>query len=312
MQTLPSSLRIGVLRGGPSSEYDVSMKSGENILKQLSETHRPVDIFISKDKKWHVQGLERSPERILKNVDVVFNALHGEYGEDGQVQDILDHHGVPYTGSLRYPSSIAMNKWLSKEKVMKEGIKTPVSVLFRPTEFLTERAREISGAITFPMVVKPVKGGSSIGITIVQNEAQLITALQTSLINKEDMLVEECIKGKEATCGVVDGLRDQPLYALPSIEVISKQNREVCPGNFSQAEKKELERLSKLVHQTLGLRHYSRSDFIVSPRRGIYFLEVNTLPGLTKESLLPKSLEAVGISTKDFLHHVLSLALNRK
>src|SRR4051812_28058000 len=110
MTTLPSSLRIGVLRGGPSPEYDASLKTGGHVLKYLNETHKPLDIFISKDGTWHVQGIERKPERILKQVDVVWNALHGLYGEDGGVQEILNHHGVPYTGSDRMASAVAMNK----------------------------------------------------------------------------------------------------------------------------------------------------------------------------------------------------------
>ena len=108
-------MRIGVLRGGPSSEYEVSLKTGANVLKALSETHRPLDIFISKDGKWHREGVERTPDHALLGVDVVFNALHGEYGEDGKVQQILQQLGIPYTGSDSIASALAMNKVLSKK-----------------------------------------------------------------------------------------------------------------------------------------------------------------------------------------------------
>ncbi len=325
MNNLSRSLHIGVIRGGPSSEYEVSLQTGGNVLKTLSETHSPVDIFISRDGKWHINGVERSPERILKNIDVVFNALHGEYGEDGGVQEILVHHGVPFTGSERYPSAIAMNKWMTKERAKAIGIKTPLAMLVRREDSINEKAREIWSAMPHPFIVKPTCGGSSIGVYIANTFKELVSSLEKVLEIHGSAVVEEYITGKEATCGVIDNFREQKLYALPVVEIIppkkskffdneskyNGQSREVCPGNFSAEEKTEMEKISKEIHEVLGLRHYSRSDFIVSPRRGIYFLEVNTLPGLTKESLLPKSLQAVGVSFIDFIHHVLGLALNR-
>lgn len=322
--TIPTSLRIGVIRGGPSSEYDVSIKSGSSVLKSLGETHRPIDIFISQDGKWHIQGVERSPERILKTVDVVFNALHGEFGEDGKVQEILDHHGVPYTGSDKYSSAIAMNKHLTKEKLKKVGIKTPIHFLVRNSDNIATKAKEVWATIPHPMVVKPATGGSSLGVYKVESFQELINALEEILSKYNSAIVEEYIKGKEATCGVVNHFRQKEVYVLPPVEIVrvgdmfdydSKYGvgvKEICPGNFSQIEKKEIERLSELVHRTLELSHYSRSDFIISPRRGIYFLEVNTLPGLTKKSLLPKALESVGVSIKEFVHHVIGLALGKK
>ncbi len=306
MNILSPSLRIGVLRGGPSAEYDVSLKTGANVLKHLSETHRPLDIFISRNGKWHMQGVERSPERILKQVDVIFNALHGAYGEDGGVQEVLNHHGVPYTGSGRLESAVAMNKWMTKERAMKAGIKTPVCAIVRQEDNLAEKTKEIWSGIPSPLIVKPACSGSSFGLYKVNSFKELLSSLETVLSEHGSAIVEEYIAGKEATCGVINNFRDQDIYALPPM------SGEICPGNFSGVEKKEIERLSALIHKTLGLSHYSRSDFIISPRRGIYFLEVNTLPGLTKESLLPKSLKAIGSSVQEFLHHVIGLALNKK
>lgn len=333
MQTLPDSLRIGVIRGGPSSEYDVSLQSGAHILELLSETHRPIDIFISKDGTWHMHGIEKSPEKILKNVDVVWNALHGEYGEDGKVQEILAHHGVKFNGAEKYPSALAMNKWLTKEHLKKFGIKTPTYALVRQTDDLKERSKEIFSSIPGPLVVKPVGGGSSIGIKIVNNYIDFYNALYEVLSSESDALIEEFIVGREATVGVIENFRDSKTYVLPPIEIkyggensnkemgvdfwdyeskYGGESQEICPGNFNAKEKREMEALSALVHDHLGLRHYSRSDFIVSPKRGIYFLEVNTLPGFTKNSLFPLALKSVGSSVKDFVHHVLLLSLNGK
>src|SRR3989344_2035845 len=181
MQTLSPSLRIGVLRGGPSLEYDVSLKTGANVLKHLSETHNPIDVFISKDRKWHMNGIERPPLRILKNLDVAFNALHGAYGEDGQVQEILNHHGTPFTGSDKYASAIAMNKWMTKERAVLAGIKTPVGILVRQNDSLSDKAKEIFNTIPHPLIVKPACGGSSLGIHIVDSYSELLSALEKVL-----------------------------------------------------------------------------------------------------------------------------------
>lgn len=329
MQSLPNSLKIGVIRGGPSNEYDVSLLSGAHVLELLSETHRPIDIFISKDGVWHMGGIEKSPAQILKNVDVVWNALHGEYGEDGKIQELLAHQGIPFNGSEKYPSSLAMNKYLTKEHIKQIGIKTPTYALVRENDDLKNRAKEIFNSIPGPLIVKPVRGGSSLGIKIVKTYIELYSALYDILSERSDALVEELIPGKEATVGVIDGFRNSNVYALPPVEIryggeqkqggadffdfeskYSGESQEICPGHFSEKEKKEMELLSTLVHEHLGLRHYSRSDFIVSPKRGIYFLEVNTLPGMTKNSLFPLSLKSVGSSVKDFVHHTLLRTLN--
>ncbi len=340
MLNLSPNLRVGVLRGGPSPEYEVSLQSGAHILRHLESFSNPLDIFISKDGSWHMHGIPRQPERILKHVDVVWNALHGTYGEDGGVQEVLEYHGMPYTGSTRVPSAVSMNKYMTKEHLKKMSdsqpqsnveapllaIKTPLYVLVRNSDSVREKAQDIFQSIPHPLVVKPASGGSSLGLYMVQTYSDLLSALTVVLSAYPAALVEEFISGREATCGVLEQFRNSVAYALPVIEIIppkekklfdyhskySGESQEICPGNFSTEEKKEIERVATFVHQNLGLSHYSRSDFIVSPRRGIYFLEVNTLPGLTRESLLPKSLASVGVTMKEFITHILSLALERK
>ncbi len=326
MQTLSPQLRVGVLRGGPSPEYEVSLKTGANVLSHVSRMCRPMDILISKDGQWHTDGIARSPERILNQVDVVWNALHGAYGEDGGVQEILDHHGVLYTGSDRLASAISMNKWMTKQRAAVIGIKTPLHAYVRQTENIKEKAIEIFNSIPHPLIVKPATGGSSVGLYFVQSFQEIVIALETILSAYESAIVEEYIMGREATCAVVDELRNQKTYALPVIEIIppegkrlfdyhakySGESREICPAHFETNIKMAIEDMSKRIHTALGLSHYSRSDFIVSPRRGVYFLEVNSLPGLTSESLLPKSLEAVGVTMPQFITHVINLALNER
>ena len=297
MNVLQNSLRIGVLRGGPSPEYDTSLQSGANVLRHLSETHRPIDIFISRDGKWHMQGVERSPERILRNVDVIFNALHGAYGEDGGVQEVLNLHGVPYTGSDRYSSAIAMNKWITKERAKAAGIKTPISVLVRGTDPLSEKAQEIFNSIPHPLIVKPACSSGSFGLYKVNTFKELVSVLQTILKDHDSAIVEEFISGKDVSCLITDNFRGQDVYSFPVNQDLGRK------------EKEAVENISKKIHIDLGLSHYSQSDFIVSPRRGVYFLEVNTLPKFNEKSVIPKTLEAVGVSMKEFLHHLIGLAI---
>jgi D-alanine-D-alanine ligase len=297
-ETLPPSLKIGVLRGGPSPEYDLSLLSGQNVLKNLSETHSPTDIFISRDGVWHVNGVERSPDRALRNLDVVWNALHGTYGEDGGVQEILDSHAIKYTGSKRYPSAISMKKHLAKEHAISMGIKTPVYILVRKEDDVTSKAKEIFNGIPHPLAVKPSHGGSAFGFAIVNNYAELLGALDALLQNHDTVIVEEFINGISASCLVTEDFRGQSLYAFPPSQRLLVKETEA------------VEEYSKKIHDLLDLSHYSQSDFIIAPRRGIYFLELNTLPKLTPKSLAGKAIESVGSSMKEFIHHVIHLSLN--
>jgi D-alanine-D-alanine ligase len=328
-------LRVGVLRGGTSPEYDVSLKTGGAVLKHLpAEKYTPMDVLITKDGQWHINGRPADLPKISRNVDVIFNALHGTYGEDGKVSALLEHFSIPYTGSKALPSSIGMNKALAKEFFAKAGIKTPAGGVVRNNldlhgfEEKEERERavrevafEILRTITPPWIVKPISGGSSVGISIVASYPNLVQILLSAAESGNDVLLEEFIRGKEATCGVIDSFRGRETYSLLPVEIRPASGRtffdyeakyggeteEIVPGNFSREESAEIQRLAVLAHKSLGLRHYSRSDFIVAPR-GIYILETNTLPGLTESSLLPKSLHAVGSSLPEFLDHVITLA----
>ncbi|MFA7216698.1 MAG: D-alanine--D-alanine ligase [Candidatus Paceibacterota bacterium] len=326
MIVLPKDLKIGVLRGGPSPEYEVSLQSGSYVLEKLKETHQPLDIFISKEGLWHMNGFERTPDKILKNVDVVFNAMHGVYGEDGQIQDLLSYYGVPYTGSSKFASAISMNKSMTKDLVNKLGIKTPTYIVIKREDDIKNKAYEAFSNIPHPLVVKPVSSGSSHGLYLVQSLPELLSTLEAIFSVYSSALVEEYISGKEITCTVIQDFRDQKEYVTPPVEVLYQKDTPVWtyglryapdtsiiyPTTLFNVESRIVEEASRLVHRNMALSHFSRSDFIVSPKRGVYFLEVNTVPGLTKKSLLPKSLESIGLSFKEFIHHVLSLALSKK
>ena len=318
-------IRVGIIRGGPSNEYDVSLKTGATVLANLPEKYHGRDILIDRSGVWYMNGLPITPHEALTHVDVAFNALHGNYGEDGKIQQLFETHGIPFTGSGSFASVIGMNKYLSKEVYKKEKIKTPQSRLIDSLVDVSKGAHKIFQAFPLPVVIKPISSGASIGVTIVKNFSDFDEAVRKAFEHSGAVLVEEFIQGKEASCGVIEGYRDQEFYALPPIEIRPHEGRffdyeakyqgksdEIVPGNFTESEKRELEALAIAAHRALGLRHYSRSDFIIHPKRGIFILETNTLPGLTEESLIPKSLKAVGASVSHFLDHIIQLAISRK
>jgi len=321
-----SRIKVAVLRGGPGDEHEISLKSGKNVIDNLSDKYVPVDIFVAKNKDWYLDGVKITPAKLFQNVDVVFNAMHGEYGEDGKVQQIFNHFGVKYTGSQVLASALGMNKVLSKEIFTKNGLKTPIYKVVRKGDNLTNIDHTIFKTFPIPAIVKPGGSGSSLGVSLVKVLKDILPALEKALKYSDVVIVEEFIQGKEATCGVIENFRDEPIYPLLPVEIIkprefeffgyeakySGKASEICPGNFSEQEKMIIQNMAVEAHRVLGLRHYSRSDFIVSPKRGVYLLEVNTLPGLTKESLLPKSLEAIGCSLPSFLDHIIALASGQK
>ena len=354
--------RIGVVRGGPSSEYDVSLKTGAEVMDALDkEKYEPLDIIVSKDGLWYIFGSETKPHDALRRVDVIFNCLHGNYGEDGKIQSLLESHSMPFTGSGSLSSAIAMNKILAKDYFRRAGLKTPAHVFIdkdKVKEDFEKGENPAMNAIlaahskfSLPYIVKPVGGGSSIGVSFVKSRDGFAIALAKAFLFGDSVMIEEYIPGVEANVGVIEGFRGVDMYALPPVEIrptgkdffdyeakygrkvtsnklqvesLEKQNlqletcnfelsrsEEIVPATFSTLIKKELERLAIVAHEALGLRHYSRSDFIVSPRRGIYILETNTLPGLTEGSIVPKALKAVGSSLSEFSDHLISLALSR-
>ena len=315
---------VGVLRGGPSHEYEVSLKTGAALLNALpEERYRAHDIFIDRDGAWHQQGKQVDPLRILSRLDVVLNGLHGAYGEDGVVQRLLEVSGVPYSGSRPRGANTSINKTRTRKALEDTGIIMPRAVAFTSENPFSsdEMARTVFEQFGPPYVVKPASLGSSIGVTIAGSIIELSRALALALEAYQAVLVEEYIRGREANVGVIEQFRGQEHYALPAVEVHlsdlpfytyrDKTEGECsgsCPGSFSADEKKLMENMARTVHQKLGLSHYSGSDFIVTARGKIYFLEVDALPGLMEQSLVPKALNTIGSSLPEFAEHLVRLA----
>ena len=288
--------RVAVLFGGPSAEREVSLRSGRAVAKGLAAAgYRCVPV----DLPGHELSLPAGSE-------AVFIALHGEYGEDGQVQAGFDRQGMPYTGSGSQSSYRCMDKRESKRVFRAEGIPTP------DYEVLAEgEARSLS----LPLVVKPVAQGSSIGVHRVCTDAEWAPAMADALTHGAQVLVEAFIPGRELTVGIVDG------DVLPVVEIIAPdawydyrakytkgQTRYVVPADLDAATTDTCRELAWRAFRALGCRGFGRVDFRLSPAGAPYVLEINTIPGFTETSLLPKAAASAGIGFADLCDRIMNTA----
>lgn len=301
---LSSKIKVSVLRGGGSSGYDDSLKTGEHILSTLREMdniYEPHDVFISKEGEWHSEGLVQEPHQALAFTDVVWNALHGSYGEDGQVERALESLRVPYTGSTVVASALAINKDMARQLYARNDLLTPVHELITPDNYTDDHLISIFRSYIHPVIIKPASSKGYFDMTLAYTFNELKQKIKETLADSSRVLVEEYIGGEAMSCMVIEEARDEKIYALmPSYGTKS---------TLSSEDNKKIEETAKLAHRALGLRHYSSSRFIVTPRRKVYILETSSLPVLHEGSLAHYSLQSSGWKSQDFVNHVLRLAM---
>jgi D-alanine-D-alanine ligase len=253
-------------------------------------------------------------------VDVAFIALHGAYGEDGTLQGMLELLGIPYVGSGVLASALAMDKAMAKKLMAAEGIPTPRGIRLGRASFNEDRAAALGLAesVGLPAVVKPSRQGSSIGMSLVTRPEEMAEALAEAFRYDSELLVEERVLGTELTVGVIG---NRELTALPVVEIVSKRaffdyrakydpalSDEICPARLPPETTRQAQDLGVRAHRTLGCRGLSRTDMILA-ERGPVVLEVNTLPGMTMSSLLPKAAAAAGIPFGELLHRLVQWSL---
>ncbi len=303
-----SRIRVAVLMGGPSSEHDISLKSGRMVIGGLDKKQYSVKpIKISKRGKWPI-----IPSELKKQFDVVFIAMHGEYGEDGTVQKILSRYNIPFTGSGTKASRIGIDKVRSSVLFEENGLSVPdFAVVGGAKKFL----------FNFPVVVKPADRGSSVGVSIVRDLRELPVAIKTAEKYSKRVMVQKFIKGRELTCGVLE--IDGKTKALPPTEIIPKGGKffdykakytagathEITPARLTADQLQAIQVAAVKAHKIIGASGMSRSDFMMSEDGKFYILEINTIPGLTETSLLPQEAKAEGISFPDLLGTIIQSAL---
>ncbi|HSE56881.1 MAG TPA: hypothetical protein VLB02_02240 [Candidatus Paceibacterota bacterium] len=321
------SHRIGVIRGGTSSEYPISLKTGAAVLNALREEgYEAIDILLDKDGILHIKGIPATLEQLPHHVDLAWNALHGHFGEDGKLQQLLEATGVPYTGSRALASAMGANKAVAKETARSLGLQVPPSLLVNPAEESDSVAaitQRIYRTMAPPWVVKPLSGGSSINTYLVHTPLELSQIVDEAMLRGELFLVEQYIYGREANVSIIDGFRGQEHYGAPVVEV-QKPGRGIFThemkyggsepqarvgGSFRADERDVLSRHAKAMHELLGAEDVSQSEFIINPYGKIYFLEIDTNPALTDTSLLPLSLQSVGSSLRELIAHIVKRRL---
>ena len=325
-------MRITVLTGGTSAERDVALASAVQVVAALrSRGHQvsvvdtargyiaesdevslvPAKVGVAPPSTERLEALQRgvlvgSLAQIpaIKDADVIFLALHGGQGEDGTVQSVLDVIGVPYTGSGPLGSALAMDKDLSKKLFQAAGVPVAKWVMVPPD-------RTLEAPVPMPVIVKPSKQGSTVGLTLVKSIDQLEPAIDLAFRHDDEVMLEEFIPGRELTVGVLDGKALAVGEIIPKHEIFDYEckyqpgmSEEIFPAPLDPVIAEETRRLSVLAHNALKLGSYSRVDFRLTPAGKLFCLEVNTLPGMTATSLLPQSAQAVGIEFPELCERI--------
>lgn len=316
-------LKLGIIYGGRSQERDVSLHTAQQVIKFLDKKkYSIVPIEIAKDGSW---PKTIKLDKLQAQIDLAFIAMHGPFGEDGTMQGFFETLGIPYTFSGVLASSLAMDKSRSQQLLSSLAIKVPESILFTRYSVLHNPTAVLRDIKNFGkiIIVKPNRLGSSVGVHKIENKPQLVLkALKDVLKYDENVLVQRFITGWEITAPVLGN--DQP-KALPLIEIIPKAkdstfydyaskyeedgSDHIIPAKLPKNLTKEIQNTAILAHLTFGCLGVSRSDFIVTANQEVYYLETNTIPGMTSTSLLPQSAAKAGIGFSKLLDTIIRLAL---
>jgi len=304
-------LTVALLSGGISSEREVSLNSGNQVFEALDKKKYDV---LRYDPKTDLQRLVADAQKI----DVAMIILHGPFGEDGTVQGLLDLLGIPYQGSGVLGSAVAMNKLMSKQLYQQVGLPVPSYLALKRSDTLDPAG--ITARLGLPVVIKPVQGGSSVGMSIVRSESDLPGAIQKAFDFDTTVLVEAYIDGIEITGGV---LGNSDPEALPLIEIIPDKShaffdyeakytagitQEICPARIDAALTEKARTYAVMAHEALGCKGYSRTDLMLKGR-DLFVLETNTIPGMTATSLFPQAAAAAGLPFGQLLDRLIELSL---
>ena len=321
---------VAVVAGGTSHEYVISMRSAETVLSCLDRTAFTPYLVVVELDRWYAkvdgQELPINKDNFSFNrdgqtvtFDAVYNIIHGTPGEDGKIQGYLELLGIPYTGCDVLCSAITFSKSVGKELVRAHGITTPRS------ETLTEqdltRVAQVATAFSFPCFVKPNNGGSSFGASKVDQPEQLEQAVRNALEHDREALVEEYIQGQELTCGVFS--RGGVAQALPITAVVSKNaffdfqakyegaSEEITPARVDDAVREQCQRLTEQIYTLFHCRGFVRIDYFLKEGT-LYFIEANTTPGFSKESIFPQQVRAAGLDLNELVNEQVRAVIDKK
>lgn len=305
-------IRVGVLRGGTGNQYEQSLATGAYVLQNLpKDTYEVSDIFLDRDGIWHMNGTPLDYEKLMRRVDVIWNALHGFYGADGKVQQLLENLSIPYIGSGPLTCAITMNKKLLNDHLSKCNVKTPRGIYVEDwgdstvEETVPDVVSAVSKKLSPPWIVEPISKGEGTGGITAKTRDELTTVLSQMFELKTPVLVEEAVLGRNVSVSSVADFRGESIYTFLPTQT----------DNFSaklhKNESELLQKLAKEIHKNMHLGHYSRVEAIISPKGNIYVKNIETVPALHKESDLHHAIAGVGSSFKEFAKHLISRAVKK-
>ena len=301
-------MNISIIYGGTSTEHKISIQTGLAIAEAIKDRYNLDMINLETE-------IYNAPQLLL-GTDIVFNALHGGDGENGNIQTFLDLHHIPYTGSGAKACKIAMDKNITKLIAKSINIPTPNWILLTRDGHSGMKLHDIqSPKFSYPYVVKPSNEGSTFGLSIVNEESELEEAISLASEFSGEILVEEYIPGRELTVGIVDNkplpiVEIMPIHNLYDYECkyTEGMSKYLVPAELSDHLERSLYKDTLKIYQIIGCRHYARADFRLNEKGEHYLLEINTLPGMTSTSLLPKAAKAAGLEFPDLIDTIIKIA----
>jgi len=311
-------IKVALIFGGPGKEHEVSLSSAKNILENADRNLFDIlEVLVTKDKKYQIDnkifdedsGIEEIKKR---EVEVIFPVIHGTYGEDGELQEKLEQVGIKFVGSSSNVSSLTIDKNKTNRVLEENGITIPKSKIIKKDNHILD--------FTYPVILKPVDEGSSVDLFKFENEIDFNNKIDSIFKNHEEMLVQEFVKGREFTCGVIE--KDSEDVPLIATEVVLTKGelfdyeakyttggcKEITPAEVDSVTMKRLQDIAVTCHKILGCKSISRTDMILKDG-DIYVLEVNTVPGMTKTSFMPQQAKACGYDMKDLITLLINSAI---
>lgn len=344
-----SKTHVALLMGGPSREHNVSLLSGETVAEHIDKDKYCVTpVIVSEDLQCSVFDADKFPDSKMadfkywlgttprlsisetlaqlkkQNIDIVFMCMHGEYGEDGTVQALLETYKIPYTGSKMLASGIAMDKIAYKRILTSSGVATPEAIYYftNPLSNKSKMISDVESKLGFPCVLKTPSSGSSIGVELCEDPKQLFENVEKLFSYEQKLFVEKYISGREFTCAVLGNSYSDEIIPLPLTEIICNNKffdfeakytpgitKEITPAKIDKDLTAEIQKIAVNVHNLLDCRGLSRTDMIVEDDR-IFVLETNTIPGMTDQSLLPQAAVAAGMTISELIDKIVQFGLN--
>ncbi len=328
---MKKKLKVAVLMGGPSSEHEISLKSGKAVVAHGDkEKYDLAPVVISKKFLWKFpEGMELGEQEALeelkkRNTEIAFIALHGEYGEDGTIQEMLAQAKIPFTGSGVFPSALGMNKAASARLFVSQGLKVPRFITATRALRIPQIMRLIAQhEFAIPFIVKPLNLGSSVGVRLIKAAEDIATHVEEVLKKTHAIIIQDFIQGREVQCGVLEG-NPHP-RPLPPTEIIPLKSdffdynakyvlgasKEITPPELPLETILKIQHTAARTHELVGCSGISRTDMILGNDGELYVLELNTLPGLTETSLVPQQAKAAGISFPELIDIIIEDGMKR-